>query len=60
MKECTMCSENFCTYVTGVDTTMPDGASVFYSSPQEDCPACDDSHWGLHWNKDLFPFLSKN
>ena len=44
---CITCSEPFLTYVPGVDTVMPDGASFFYSSPQDECPACSNSQLNL-------------
>ena len=46
MKECVDSSEMFHTYLPGVDTTMPDGTSIFYSDTQNECPACDVSNWG--------------
>ena len=52
MKQCRQCSQEFCTYIPGTDCMMPDGASVFYSDPQEDCPNCDPNNWGAAWNKD--------
>ena len=55
IEHCIKCSEPFRTYVTGKDTVMPDGTSVFYSVPQEECPLCDVAHWGWQWNKDLLP-----
>ena len=59
MKECVNCSEMFRTYLPGVDTTMPDGSSIYYSDPQNECPACDVSNWGWRWNTDLFPEFAK-
>ena len=32
---------------------MPDGTALFYSVPQEECPACDFANWGWQWNKDF-------
>ena len=55
MQDCTECQQAFRTSVPGVDTVMPDGSSFFNSSPQHLCPRCDESQWGWHWNKDLFP-----
>ena len=49
------CGQQFRTYVAGVDTIMPDGASFFYSQPQDECPECDKDNWGWQWNIDLFP-----
>ena len=34
---------------------MPDGTTLFYFVPQDECPACDVSNWGWQWNMDLFP-----
>ena len=52
---CITCTEPFRTYIPGVDTTMPDGTSFFYSDPQDECPACDIANWGWQWNTNLFP-----
>ena len=55
MKEYVTCCQPFRTYVPGIDTIMPDGSSFFYSTPQDECPACDGGNWGWQWNQDLFP-----
>lgn len=55
IKQCTVCSKPFRTYVPDTDCVMPDGASFFYSYPQDECPACDENCWGWQWNTDLFP-----
>jgi hypothetical protein len=52
IKHCIICSEPFRTYVAGKDTVVP---AIFYSVPQEECPACYFANWGWQWNVDLFP-----
>ena len=55
IEHCITCAEPFRTYVVGKDTIMPDGTTLFYYVPQDECLACDISNWGWQWNMDLFP-----
>ena len=57
MKDCITCCRPFRTYIPCRDTVMSDGSSFFYSTPQDECPGCDQSNWGWRWNLDLFPEL---
>ena len=55
---CKTCSLPFRTYyVPGTNCLMPDGTTLYYSEPQDECPCCDITQWGAHWNKELFPQL---
>ena len=55
IQSCEDCGKPFRTYVPDTICHLPDGGQVTYREPQNKCPDCDLSGYGLFINMDLFP-----